>query len=325
MNDFVAHPFDYIKLPLGDWTQAFVTWMVANFRPVFQEIRIPVQVMLGHIAGTLASVHPLLLIAGLALLGWQLAGGRAGIVVAISLLLIGSIGAWSDAMATLSVVVTAIVISCVIGIPVGILAGLNDRCNAALRFVLDFMQSIPSFVYLVPVVMLFGIGDVPGVIVTVIYSISPVIRLTGLGIREVRPDVIEAGHAFGCSPARILFFVRIPLARKTIMAGMNQTVMLALSMAVVSAMIAVAGLGQTVLRGIGQLDIATATTGGVGIVLLAITIDRLSQGLGKSFREHDMKHWFERGPVGLVYRCLSLFDSRRRATRHSGTDKSEAM
>lgn len=321
MNDFVAHPFEYFKLPVGDWTQAFVTWTVTHYRPVFQEIRVPVQVMLGHIASALANVHPLLLIAGLALIGWQLAGGRAGIVVAVSLLLIGSIGAWSDAMSTLSVVVTAIVISCVFGIPIGIVAGLNDRCNAVLRFLLDFMQSIPSFVYLVPVVMLFGIGDVPGVIVTVIYSISPVIRLTGLGIREVRPDVIEAGHAFGCSPARILFFVRIPLARKTIMAGMNQTVMLALSMAVVSAMIAVAGLGQTVLRGIGQLDIATATTGGVGIVLLAITIDRLSQGLGKSFREHDMKHWFERGPVGLVHRSFRLFDFRRRSGSASGQEK----
>jgi len=321
MNDFVANPFNYLKLPLGDWTQALVTWMVANFRPLFQEIRVPVQILLTHISSALASVPPLVLIAALGLFGWQIAGARAGIVVAVSLLLIGAIGAWSDAMTTLSVVLTAIAISCVVGIPVGIFAGLNDRCDAALRFVLDFMQSIPSFVYLVPVVMLFGIGDVPGVIVTVIYSVSPVIRLTSLGIREVRPEVIEAGHAFGCSPARILFFVRIPLARKTIMAGMNQTVMLALSMAVVSAMIAVGGLGQTVLRGIGQLDIATAMTGGVGIVLVAITIDRLSQGLGRSFRERNMKRWFERGPVGLMQRCLLLFAFRRRpkqSSRQSG-------
>jgi glycine betaine/proline transport system permease protein len=281
--------------------------------------------MLEHVERALGSVHPLVLIVGLALLGWQIAGGRAGIVIGVSLFLIGSIGAWTDAMETLSVVITAIVISCVIGIPVGIVAGLSNHFNTVLRFLLDFTQSIPSFVYLVPVVMLFGIGDVPGVLVTVIYSISPVIRLTGLGIREVRPDVIEAGHAFGCSPTRILFFVRIPLARTTIMAGMNQTVMLALSMAVVSAMIAVAGLGQMVLRGIGQLDVATATTGGIGIVLLAITIDRLSQGLGKSFREHGMKRWFERGPAGLILRCVKALDGRQRGSRSLQTDEQEAV
>jgi glycine betaine/proline transport system permease protein len=159
--------------------------------------------------------------------------------------------------------------------------------------------------------MLFGIGNVPGVLVTLIYAISPIIRMTSLGIRQVRPDVVEAGQAFGCSPAKILFRIRIPLATTTIMAGVNQTVMLALSMAVVAAMISVAGLGQMVLQGIGQLDVATATTGGIGIVLLAITIDRISQGLGMSFRDRGMRPWFQQGPIGCGYTCWIKLQQRK--------------
>jgi glycine betaine/proline transport system permease protein len=302
MHDVLAHPFQHIRLPLGQWTEAVVSWLVLNFRSGFQEIRHPVQLLLDAIQHQLSSVHPFILIAALMMIGWQVAGGRAGIVIGVCLFCLGAIGAWAEAMDTLSIVFTAIVLCAAIGIPAGVVAGLNARFNACLRVLLDFMQSIPSFVYLVPVVMLFGIGNVPGVLVTVIYAISPIIRLTSLGIRQVRADVLEAGHAFGCSPAKILFRVRLPLARPTIMAGVNQTVMLALSMAVVAAMISVAGLGQMVLRGIGQLDVATATTGGVGIVLLAITIDRISQGLGMSLRDHGMRRWCDRGPIGVLTR-----------------------
>lgn len=300
MHDVIAHPFQYIRLPLGDWADTLVSWLVLNCRSVFQQIRYPVQILLDTVQHGLVAIHPFILIGVLLLIGWQVAGRRAGVVIGLCLFCLGAIGAWAEAMDTLSIVFTAIVLCAVIGIPIGVVAGLNARFNACLRFLLDFMQSIPSFVYLVPVVMLFGIGNVPGVLVTVIYAISPIIRLTSLGVSQVRPDVLEAGHAFGCSPAKILFRVRLPLARPTIMAGVNQTVMLALSMAVVAAMISVAGLGQMVLRGIGQLDVATATTGGVGIVLLAITIDRISQGLGMSLRDHGMHGWRERGPVGVV-------------------------
>ncbi|MBN3801868.1 ABC transporter permease subunit [Paraburkholderia sp. Ac-20336] len=307
MLDVIARPFQHIRLPLGQWADALVTWLVLNFRSVFQEIRYPVQFLLDMIQHQLSSVHPFVLIGALMLVGWQVAGGRAGIVIGVCLFALGAIGAWADAMDTLSIVFTAIVLCAMIGIPVGVVAGLSARFNACLRVLLDFMQSIPSFVYLVPVVMLFGIGNVSGVLVTVIYAISPIIRLTSLGIRQVRPDVLEAGHAFGCSPLKILFRVRLPLARPTIMAGVNQTVMLALSMAVVAAMISVAGLGQMVLRGIGQLDVATATTGGVGIVLLAITIDRISQGLGMSLRDHGMQRWCDRGPLGMLNRIVRRF------------------
>ncbi|MCA9704211.1 MAG: ABC transporter permease subunit, partial [Methanolinea sp.] len=160
---------------------------------------------------------------------------------------------------------------------------------------------IPSFVYLVPIVMLFSIGNVSGVIVTFIYALAPVVRLTNLGIRQVRPDMVEAARAFGASQRQTLYKVELPLAMPTIMAGVNQTIMLALSMSVVSSMISVTGLGQMVLRGIGRLDMGLATVGGLGIVFLAIVIDRVSQSLGTSTRDRAHKKWYEVGPAGLLY------------------------
>ena len=162
------------------------------------------------------------------------------------------------------------------------------------------MQTIPSFVYLVPVVMLFSIGNVSGVIVTFIYALPPVVRLTNLGIRQVREDMVEAARAFGASKRQTLVKVELPLAMPTIMAGVNQTIMMALSMVVVASMISVTGLGQMVLRGIGRLDMGIATVGGLGIVFLAIVIDRISQSFGVSARDRGHKKWYETGPVGAL-------------------------
>ena len=164
------------------------------------------------------------------------------------------------------------------------------------------MQTTPAFVYLVPVVMLFGIGNVPGVIVTIIFALPPLVRLTNLGIRQVRPDLIEAARAYGASPWQMLTKVQLPLAMPSIMAGVNQSLMLSLSMVVIASMIAVGGLGQMVLRGIGRLDMGLATVGGLGIVLLAITLDRFTQALGQPQR--GSRHWWQRGPVGLVCRAM---------------------
>jgi glycine betaine/proline transport system permease protein len=164
------------------------------------------------------------------------------------------------------------------------------------------MQTTPAFVYLVPVVMLFGIGNVPGVIVTIIFALPPLIRLTNLGIRQVRPDLIEAARAYGASPVQMLVKVQLPLAMPSIMAGVNQTLMLSLSMVVIASMIAVGGLGQMVLRGIGRLDMGLATVGGLGIVLMAITLDRITQSLGKTGRGNH--HWYEGGPAGLLFRLV---------------------
>jgi glycine betaine/proline transport system permease protein len=155
-------------------------------------------------------------------------------------------------------------------------------------------------VYLVPIVMLFGIGNVPGVIVTIIFAVAPVIRLTNLGIRQVPADLIEASQSFGASERQMLFKVQLPLAMPTIMAGVNQTLMLSLSMVVIASMISVGGLGLMVLRGIGRLDIGLATVGGIGIVILAIILDRMTQSLGRSNRERGVGAWYTKGPVGLM-------------------------
>jgi glycine betaine/proline transport system permease protein len=204
----------------------------------------------------------------------------------------------------LAIVLTSVTFCILIGIPLGILAARNDRFEGILRPVLDLMQTIPSFVYLVPVVMLFGIGNVPGVLVTIIYALAPIVRLTNLGIRQVRPDLVEAAVAFGGNPRQTLYKIQLPLALPTIMAGVNQTIMMALAMSVVASMISVTGLGQMVLRGIGRLDMSVATVGGIGIVLVAITIDRISQGFGLTRRQRGHRHWYETGPAGLVLRLI---------------------
>ncbi len=163
------------------------------------------------------------------------------------------------------------------------------------------MQTTPAFVYLVPIVMLFGIGNVPGVVVTIIFALPPIVRLT-IPALTVPADLIEASRSFGASPRQMLFKVQLPLAMPTIMAGVNQTLMLALSMVVIASMIAVGGLGQMVLRGIGRLDMGLATVGGVGIVILAIILDRLTQAVGRDSRSRGNRRWYTTGPVGLITR-----------------------
>jgi len=201
-------------------------------------------------------------------------------------------------MTSLAVLTTAVLLSCSVGLPLGILCSRINILWAIVRPVLDFMQTIPSFTYLVPVILLFGIGNVPGVIVTAFFATPPLVRLTNLGLRGVREDLVEAATAFGASPWKKLWSVELPLARPTIMAGLNQTVMLSLAMSVIASMISVAGLGRLVLVGISQLDIARAAVGGLGIVLLAIVFDRISQGFGFTRRDRGNKGLWEQGPVG---------------------------
>ncbi|MCB0061705.1 MAG: ABC transporter permease subunit, partial [Caldilineaceae bacterium] len=183
-------------------------------------------------------------------------------------------------MTTLALVLTAVFFCTIIGVPLGILASRSDRFEGGLRPLLDAMQTTPAFVYLVPIVMLFGVGNVPGIIATIIFALPPIIRLTNLGIRSVPADVVEAAYAFGSTPFQVLWEVQLPLATRTILAGLNQTLLLALSMVVIAAMIAAGGLGTMVLRGIGRLDVGLGAVGGLGIVLLAVVLDRITQALG---------------------------------------------
>lgn len=210
----------------------------------------------------------------------------AGVVIAF--LAIGYLGMWDDTMRTLAIICVCTVIAIVIGIPVGIAMARSDRAQALITPVLDVMQTLPIFVYLIPVVMLLGLGKVPGVIAVVIYAIPPVIRLTNLGLRLVDKDVLEAADAFGASSSQRLLGVQLPLALPNIMAGVNQTIMMALSMVVIASMIGVKGLGQPVLRAVTNQYFALGLFAGGAVVALAIVFDRTSQGYGKrlqKFRE----------------------------------------
>jgi glycine betaine/proline transport system permease protein len=290
------------SLPIQSLINDGLAWTVDNFRPFFQTVRAPIDATLGGMEALLLSVPTLAMVALLGLIAWQCAGRAIAIGGVVSLLLIAMLGIWPEAMVTLSLVMTSLVFCLLIGMPLGIALAASDRANRIMRPVLDAMQTTPAFVYLVPVVMLFGIGNVPGVIVTIVFALPPLVRLTTLGIRQVRPDLIEAARSYGASPVQLLTKVQLPLAMPSIMAGINQTLMLSLSMVVIASMIAVGGLGQMVLRGIGRLDMGLATIGGLGIVLLAITLDRITQAMGQPSR--GARHWWQTGPSGLVLRLL---------------------
>jgi len=276
-------PSDLFTVPLDDWVEFVVKdWLVPNFRPVFQAIQWPVTQVLDGLEAVLLAIPMLAMGAILTLIAWRTAGRGVAIFTAISVVFLDLIGVWSDTMTTLAMIITAVVFCTAVGVPIGIAAARSDRVAGAVRPILDIMQTIPPFVYLVPIVMLFGVGIVPGVVATIVFALPPVIRLTNLGIRQVQEELVEAGFAFGSTPRQVLWEIQVPLALRTIMAGINQTLMLALSMAVIAALIGAGGLGLIVYTGLGRLDVGAATEGGVGIVLLAIILDRITQGLGET-------------------------------------------
>lgn len=297
-------PSDFLAIPFDDGVNVLVReWIVPNFRPVFRALQVPVSTLLAWL-DTLFNAIPMLVFTGLlALLAWRTAGRGVAIFTVVALSFIDMIGLWPETMTTLSMIVTSVLFCVVLGIPAGILSARSDKVRAVVRPVLDIMQTIPSFVYLVPIVMLFGVGMAPGIIATIVFALPPIVRLTDLGIRNVRGDLIEAAEAFGSTRWQMLREVQFPLALRTIMAGLNQTLMLALSMVVITSMIGAGGLGLTVYTGLGRLNVGAATAGGVGIVLLAIILDRITQALGDangvrtvSLRQ-TLLQFFRRGQV----------------------------
>jgi glycine betaine/proline transport system permease protein len=285
-------PSDLLTIPLDDWVNTFVRdWLVPNFRPFFRSLQWPITQVLNSLDAVFNAVPMVVFTVLLALVAWRTAGRGVAIFTLIALAFIDMIGLWRETMTTLSMIVTAVFFCTVIGIPVGIIAASSDRFQSVLRPVLDIMQTIPSFVYLVPIIMLFGVGMVPGIIATIIFALPPIIRLTNLGIRNVRDDLVEAAQSFGATRWQMLWEIQFPLALRTIMAGLNQTLMLALSMVVIAALIGAGGLGLTVYTGLGRLDVGNATAGGVGIVLLAIVLDRITQALGEPSRMRGTSLW----------------------------------
>lgn len=281
LGGFLSNPFELFNIPIEEWITQFVDWLVDNFRSFFRTyVSPPVKGVMEWVQWLLTSTPPLIFLAVLFVIGWRSASWKVGVFSVIAFAIVGFMGLWDGLMVTLSLVITSVLFCLIIGIPIGILCSRKDTAYTILRPVLDIMQTTPPFVYLVPAVMLFSIGNVPGLIATIIFAMPPTIRLTNLGIRQVPGQYTEAATAFGSTPRQILWKVQVPLALPTIMAGLNQTIMLALSMVVIAAIIGAGGLGLEVFQGLNRLDIGQAFVGGIGIVLLAMVLDRITQGLG---------------------------------------------
>ncbi|MGO4540859.1 ABC transporter permease [Paenibacillus sp. 2TAB19] len=265
------------KIPLAEWIESLEAWLETNLDPVFGVIRTVVGGTVGGLDTLLNSVHPLLLIVIFTLLAWFIGRWRMAIFTAIGLLVIDNLGLWSQTMQTLALVLTAAIISVIIGVPIGILCARNNSVQKIVTPLLDFMQTMPAFVYLLPAVTFFSLGVVPGVISSIIFAIPPTIRLTNLGIRQVPAELVEAADAFGSTPSQKLFKLQLPIAMPTIMAGINQTIMLSLSMVVIASMIGAQGVGAYVYRAVTQGNTGVGFEAGLAIVILAIILDRLTQ------------------------------------------------
>jgi glycine betaine/proline transport system permease protein len=273
--------FEDKVIPLDVWVSQFVEWLVDNYRDFFQAIKWPVERTLNGFDAGLNALPPLVVIAVIAIVAWRFAGKGLSLFSIVTLVFVGLLGLWEDTMTTLAMVLSSVFFCALAGIPLGIAAGRSDKFETGLRPVLDAMQTTPAFVYLVPIVMLFSVGNVAGVLATIVFALPPIIRLTSLGIRQVHPELVEAAQAFGATPWQVLRRVQIPLAMPTILAGLNQTIMMALSMVVIAALIGAGGLGSPVILGLNTLDIGRAVIGGLGIVLMAIVLDRITQSMAQ--------------------------------------------
>ena len=266
-------------IPLDKWIDALVDWLTVEGDFVFDAVG-------GFLLKPMLGIEKFLLwlpwfvfIIVAALIAWRLSSWKLAAGVVVGLIFIGSLGLWKDAMKTLSIVFAATGLAILTGVPMGILIAQSKKLRSVIRPMLDLMQTMPSFVYLIPALMFFGLGKVPALIAVYIYAVPPAIRLTDLGIRQVDANTVEAARAFGATRWQILKNVELPLALPTLMTGVNQTIMMALSMVVVASMIGAGGLGTEVLNGIARLEVGRGFNGGISIVILAIIIDRLTQNL----------------------------------------------
>ncbi|MFI6036584.1 ABC transporter permease/substrate binding protein [Streptomyces sp. NPDC051315] len=268
------------RLHLGDWVDSGVDWLVTHMSWLFDAVKAVVEGMYDGIDTVLTAPEPLLLAGILAVLAWWLRGLAAGVLAFAGFALIDSLALWEEAMSTLSLVLVATVIALVVSVPLGIWAARSRAVSAAVRPVLDLLQTMPSMVLLIPAILFFGMGVPAGVVATLIFALAPGVRMTELGIRQVDAELVEAAEAFGTTPRDTLLRVQLPLALPTIMAGVNQVIMLGLSMVVIAGMVGTGGLGGAVNEAIGQLDIGLGFEAGLGIVVLAIYLDRMTGALG---------------------------------------------
>ncbi|MFB6317096.1 ABC transporter permease [Saccharicrinis sp. FJH54] len=266
---------------IGDYIEKVINWMTENFSGLFDGINSGMSSIISGIESFWLWVPfwvTIILFAGYAF--WKVNKGT-GALTLLGFLLIYYMGFWDETMETFSLVLASAIVALVIGIPLGIWSAKSNTANSIIRPILDFMQTMPAFVYLIPAVLFFGLGTVPGAFATIIFAMPPVVRLTSLGIKQVPGDIVEATRAFGATSGQLMFKVQLPLAMPTILAGVNQTIMMALSMVVIASMIGAKGLGEIVLQGISQLRIGLGFESGLAVVLLAIILDRITQNFGK--------------------------------------------
>lgn len=263
------------KIPLGDWVEDLVDFIMANFGGPLDGFADVIGALIDSFETILSTGHPFILIAIFALIAWKLKGLKLAVFVALGLTLVLNLQMWDPLVTTLASIITSVFMALVIGVPVGILKAHSKIIDYITRPILDFMQTIPPFVYLIPALMFFGLGNVSGVIATVVFAIAPPIRLTYLGIQQVDDELIEAGNAFGCTWWQMLYKVELPNAIPSIMMGVNQCIMLSLSMVVIAAMIGAGGLGKPVLRSLSVVDVGLGFEAGLGVVIIAMVLDRI--------------------------------------------------
>ncbi|MFF8728525.1 ABC transporter permease/substrate binding protein [Streptomyces sp. NPDC015171] len=268
------------RIHLGDWVDSGVDWLVDHLSWLFDAVKAVMEGMYDGIDSVLAAPEPLLMAGILAVIAWWLRGLLGGVLAFAGFALVDSLDLWDRAMSTLALVLVATVLALVISLPLGIWAARSRAVSAAVRPVLDLLQTMPSMVLLIPAMLFFGLGTAAGVVATLIFALAPGVRMTELGIRQVDAELVEAAEAFGTTPRNTLWRIQLPLALPTIMAGVNQVIMLGLSMVVIAGMVGTGGLGGAVNEAIGQLDIGYGFEAGVGIVVLAIYLDRVTGALG---------------------------------------------
>jgi glycine betaine/proline transport system permease protein len=268
------------QIPIAKWVNAAIAWIIGNFGGLFDVLNSVIEGVVNGLSFVLTLPPPLLMIVILAIISYFLSGWRITVFTVIGLLLVVSLGLWDLTMTTLSLILVATTVCLAIGIPLGIVAAKSPRLEEISLPILDLMQTMPAFVYLVPFVFLLGLGAGPALIATVIFATPPAVRLTMLGIQQVPKETVEAAHAFGSTPMQTLFKVELPLSLSSIRAGVNQVIMLSLSMVVIAGLVGFEGLGKPVVEGLQQLNVGLAFEGGIGIVVLAIILDRVTRGIG---------------------------------------------
>lgn len=268
------------RLPAGEWGDEALMWLRDNLDPLFKAFSKAMSFMVEGFSEFLVNIPALILAIILALLAIVFRSFKFGIGTFISLLAVMAMREWEPMLQTMSLVLVATLVAVIIAIPVGIWAAKSKTVSAIVRPILDFMQTMPAFVYLIPAVMFFSIGVVPGIFSTIIFAMPPGVRMTELGIRQVNKETVEAGKSYGATNGQILKGIQLPLAIPTIMAGVNQVIMLSLSMAVIAGMVGADGLGKQVVSAISTLDLALGIEAGLSVVILAVFLDRLTAALG---------------------------------------------